>query len=106
MQANQQEAYEQVHQVVQSTVEKMYNRIDAIIQSAKAFVEQSPERGDRTVEGVTQYTRFMHRVIDKIVDEYQKLLDTNGDINSFKQTMFKLLEKAKDATQKIQGLIA
>jgi hypothetical protein len=108
MQANQKEVYNQIHQTIQSTVEKMYKRIDAIIQSAKAYVEENPESGEKTVQHITAYTRYMHRTIDAIVEEYTNFLK-NGEetsINSFKEKLSQYISYAKNATLKVQALIS
>lgn len=106
MQANRQEVIGQIHQTVQSTINKMYERIDSIIEAAKSLVEEQPEKGDEVVQNITNYTRYMHNVIDKIVEQYTNFAqEENGDIPSFKQNVSALVEKAKMATAKIQTLI-
>lgn len=128
MQANQQnrqEVYEQIHSNIQQTVDTMYNKIDGIIQSAKKYVTESPQNADNLVRNVTNYTNYMHKVIDSIVEEYKNFLEAcrqnaesgqsqeqNGlnctpeQLRSFKENVSSLVGKAKQATQKINSLIA
>lgn len=107
MQANRQEVFNQIHQTVQSTVEKMYGRIDNIIQSAKGYVEANPEKGDEIVQNITNYTRYMHRIIDTIVEAYSDFLqEENPEIKGFKEKVSQMIARAKSATLKVQSLIA
>jgi hypothetical protein len=77
MQANkQQNILNSVHAVVQANVSKMYSRIDAVIESAKEFVTSNPENGQKIVDHVTSYTKYMHKVIEQIIQSYSTLLDS------------------------------
>ena len=127
MQANQsQDILNSVHNVVQSNVSKMYKKIDDIIQSAKNYVEQAPENGQKIVDHVTSYTKYMHKVIEQIVQSYSELLNdavfsAQGQIsegqslpsnesmtqllNNFKEKFAQNIERAKNATSKIQYLV-
>jgi regulator of replication initiation timing len=107
MQANRQEVFNQIHETVQSTVSKMYARIDSIIQSAKEYVEANPEKGEEIVQHVTNYTRYMHRVIDSIVESYSAFLKSEEpNVKEFKENVSQYITRAKNATLKIQSLIA
>ena len=122
MQANkQQNVLNSVHAVVQSNVSKMYSRIDAIIESAKEFVTSNPENGQKIVDHVTSYTKYMHKVIEEIIKSYSELLESivftqeNKDDDSqesvseqlqvFKAKFAQNIERAKNATNKIQTLL-
>ena len=127
MQAGQnQNVLNSVHQVVQSNVSKMYKKIDDIIQSAKSFVEERPENGQKIVDHVTSYTKYMHKVIEQIIQSYSTLLDgavfgvnINQDealgqeesrevselLQAFKAEFAQNIERAKNATNKIQSLL-
>jgi ElaB/YqjD/DUF883 family membrane-anchored ribosome-binding protein len=127
MQANQsQDILNSVHNIVQSNVSKMYKKIDDIIQSAKNYVEQAPENGQKIVDHVTSYTKYMHKVIEQIVQSYSELLNdtvfsAQGQIaegqslpsnesmtqllNNFKEKFAQNIERAKNATSKIQSLV-
>ncbi len=130
MQAGQnQNVLNSVHQVVQSNVSKMYKKIDDIIQSAKSFVEERPENGQKIVDHVTSYTKYMHKVIEQIIQSYSTLLDgavfgANNPMNqilpsemqseprdvadllqAFKTEFAQNIERAKNATNKIQSLL-
>ncbi len=136
MQADQnQNVLNSVHQVVQSNVSKMYKKIDDIIQSAKLYVEEKPENGQKIVDHVTSYTKYMHKVIEQIIQSYSELLNStvfgesnplesiaeSGKLNEdagslmgnmqpllqeFKERFAQNIERARNATTKIQGLIA
>lgn len=131
MQAGQnQNVLNSVHQVVQSNVSKMYKKIDDIIQSAKSFVEEKPQNGQKIVDHVTSYTKYMHKVIEQIIESYSILLDSavfgkNNPMNqilpeemqsdsqqdiaqllqNFKTEFAQNIERAKNATNKIQSLL-
>jgi len=131
MQAGQnQNVLNSVHQVVQSNVSKMYKKIDDIIQSAKSFVEEKPQNGQKIVDHVTSYTKYMHKVIEQIIESYSVLLDSavfgkNNPMNqilpeemqsdsqqdiaqllqNFKTEFAQNIERAKNATNKIQSLL-
>lgn len=130
MQAGQnQNVLNSVHQVVQSNVSKMYKKIDDIIQSAKSFVEENPQNGQKIVDHVTSYTKYMHKVIEQIIQSYSVLLESavfgeNNPMNQilpsefhskskdiaqllqdFKAEFAQNIERAKNATNKIQNLL-
>jgi hypothetical protein len=130
MQAGQnQNVLNSVHQVVQSNVSKMYKKIDDIIQSAKSFVEEKPQNGQKIVDHVTSYTKYMHKVIEQIIQSYSVLLEgaafgNNNPMNQilpsemqsesrdvsellqeFKVEFAQNIERAKNATNKIQNLL-
>ena len=145
MQAGQnQNILNSVHQVVQSNVSKMYKKIDDIIQSAKSFVEEKPQNGQKIVDHITSYTKYMHKVIEQIIQSYSVLLESavfgkNNPINKllassklndsydsqstaaesdedsshdiskllqeFKAEFAQNIERAKNATNKIQSLL-
>jgi hypothetical protein len=131
MQAGQnQNVLNSVHQVVQSNVSKMYKKIDDIIQSAKSFVEEKPQNGQKIVDHVTSYTKYMHKVIEQIIQSYSVLLESavfgkNNPMNqilpeemqsdsqqdiaqllqNFKTEFAQNIERAKNATNKIQSLL-
>ena len=130
MQAGQnQNVLNSVHQVVQSNVSKMYKKIDDIIQSAKSFVEDKPQNGQKIVDHVTSYTKYMHKVIEQIIQSYSVLLEgaafgNNNPMNQilpsemqsesrdvsellqeFKVEFAQNIERAKNATNKIQNLL-
>ena len=106
MQANQAEVLEQIHKTLESNIEKMYSRVDSIIESAKSFVSQNPEQGDEVVENITNYTKYMHDVIDKIVDLYKSFTENEqANLQEFKDNVAILITKAKTATAKAQELL-
>ena len=122
MQANQQQnVLNSVHAVVQSNVSKMYSRIDAIIESAKEFVTAKPENGQKIVDHVTSYTKYMHKVIEEIIQSYSALLEgivfiqenqepsaqeqISQNLQEFKAKFAQNIERAKNATNKIQSLL-
>ncbi len=103
---NNKEFSTQIHQTIQSTVEKLYTRVDTMIQLAKDFVQNQPDKGEETVEKIKAYTKYMHIIIDKIVEEYSKFLqEEKYKVNDFKAILLDYVNKAKEATSKVQSLI-
>lgn len=98
--------YEQMHQTIQSTVDKMYSRIANIIESARDLVSNNPEDGEEIVQYITEYTSNMHNIIEEIVQAYSDFLQSSEqDIMRFKGKVTSLVDRAKRYTKDVQTLI-
>ena len=105
MQANNQEAYTQIHNSIQKTVDKMYSKIDSIIESAISFVESNPEKGEYIVRHVAQYTKEMHQVIDNMIQEYSAFISVHNNIAQLKGILSGLIAQASQLTAAIESAL-
>lgn len=121
---NQQE--NSLHQVVTDTVSDLYDGIDSIIEAAKSYIQvETVQDAEKLVDYIDSYVKYMHKLIDTIVENYTGLFkseqpeqeDNSDEFSSYRtpseeevehfQTIFEeCLQYASSATQKVQNKLS
>ncbi len=112
-----------LHQVVTDTVSDLYDGIDGIIEAAKSYVQvETVQDADKLVDYIDSYVKYMHKLIDTIVDNYTSLFQgketsdsdeasgyrtpSDEEMQNFHNLFEECLQYASNATGKVQKKLA